>query len=266
MCIIQGDNPNVKKTRILVAPIDSFWQFTMYGNEVSFQSPQSFAAMILPVPSGADPELIDLSRVSDCLDVLSRYLIPPSLSAASFSITNSSKSRSDSYLEVTEVGSYLASVVPTLSDFHRIDPSVFVLDPTVFQVLSQYYPTDFQFVVCMLQQHKAYHPLGILHRRLPDSRLFLPTLHFHYSQASHQDHTDWDHEIFCCDSRIVEALPWQYQSPNAVDMSSLMNRSGMTARLPIWLQPKFSRIMAYQMTRYSQNHDLFAVAEEDSHR
>lgn len=42
----------------------------------------------------------------------------------------------------------------------------------------------------------APHPIGYIHERLPDGRLFVPTRHAHGSGDTGEDHADWDHDIF----------------------------------------------------------------------
>src|ERR1043166_5091204 len=92
-----------------------------------------------------------------------------------------------SLLEVHEVGDFIASFVPTLADFDRLDPR-FRLPASTWDQLPQY--QDWGFAVFQLQAtlgHSAtgkakansIHPMAFLFpTRMPEA-LYFPTLHIH---------------------------------------------------------------------------------------
>ena len=101
----------------------------------------------------------------------------------------------DAKLVVRDVGSYRVSLAPCLSDLKRIDPQTFVVPPAIEQLLSTHYSGgrepgesgiyedeagDFSFVVCRFKDADVPpHPIGYVHERLADGRLFVPTRHAH---------------------------------------------------------------------------------------
>lgn len=102
-------------------------------------------------------------------------------------------------LEVHEVGDFIASFVPTLADFERLDPR-FRLPPGTWEQLPQY--RDWGFAVFQLKAGAAkteadarrIHPMAFhFPTRMPES-LYFPTLHIHDGKVSQQ--ADFDHVLY----------------------------------------------------------------------
>jgi hypothetical protein len=187
MCMIQGEVEHVSATKILAAPIKTFLnvfpqQFTVYSNNVSMESQSG--AMILPFP-GQFRQFVDLTQYKHLFTDLKNLCWPQVLSKSNSSYSRSA-SKSLEYLPVHNVGSYQASVVPGLDDLPRINPSVFQIDPRIFEFLKQNYSQGFGFMVCMLKNKAEYHPFGYIHDRLPSGQMFIPTMHYHLHGSSHK--------------------------------------------------------------------------------
>lgn len=181
-----------------------------------------------------------------------------------------------------DVGSYKASIVPSLDDFERIDRDVFTLSPKIFEFLKRLYPEGYSFLVCQLEQNRAYHPFAYQHGTLPNGRLFIPTIHFHqheeegeewkqtpnfapmFRRAGINDRhwrgrekrkmhgVDWDHHIFCWNRPLLtmpDAFDHQKTSvrkPSAQEVQS---------RVPCRLE-ELNHLYCYTVSNYHENHDL----------
>lgn len=225
MCIIQGEVSRVSNTKICVIPIGNDMQMTIYENKVKFG--KTPVAMILPFPNGYSCRLVDLSRTSGLFksfDKLFPTYFVQTLGYDSLSTFNMSNVR----LEVKQVGSYKASIVPSLEAFDMLDSSVFSLRPDVKNLLETQYKENFGFVVCQMDVGAKFHPIGYVHMMV-NNTLFIPTYHFHEKDplenkdGIHDDgfyyvgfnkskirgninHIDWDHSIyvFNADQRILK--------------------------------------------------------------
>jgi hypothetical protein len=94
------------------------------------------------------------------------------------------------------VGSYKASIVPTLDDFDRLDTEVFDVDENLLPMLRRHYPYRFGFIVCQLKPgNRSYHPFAYTHDLDSCGKLFVPTRHYHPQSHGHAT-ADWDHIIY----------------------------------------------------------------------
>lgn len=223
MCIIFGGAnvplAEVKGTKIFIAPLSNGKQLTIYENQVSLHSatPVEGSAMILPVPAGMI-QLLDLSascsaefpQVFGCLKrtfptVRARF------PANKLKLLRSLPPRASMKLAVKEIGNYFVSVAPCLEDIALIDPLRFQVPQGIQQVLStKYGDGNWSFVICRFKSAEVRpHPIGYVHERSQDGRLFVPTRHAHGSESDHKSipswlmgqlrpdqHDDWDHELY----------------------------------------------------------------------
>lgn len=245
MCIFSGTVVHVAKTKIFVAvthlcqliqqngqlyqqPYGNPLQLTVYENEVGAKAG---AAMILPFPLVGDGYVAfaDFSRYPDFFSQLDALFPRPEQayykSRGSLTLTNEGAPM----LAVHEVGSYKASIVPSLADFARLRNDVFHLEPDTAQVLKQHYSQDFGFMVCILDPSKdKYHPFAYVHN-YGGRGLFVPTRHYHPGTAAaavppldtagldFEDRflaaelasggqSDWDHAIYVLnDPRLLQS-------------------------------------------------------------
>jgi hypothetical protein len=80
-------------------------------------------------------------------------------------------------IEVHEVGDYIASFVPSLADFDRLDPR-FVIPVETWNLIPQY--KDYGFAVFQLKQLAGKpHPMAFEFATRWNDRVFFPTVHIH---------------------------------------------------------------------------------------
>ncbi len=166
----------VSRTRILARMVDERRQRLAYGMDL--QTDQELA-MVLPLPvvrgSGDDAvRFLDLSetpRMFDELDEL--FELTQVASKGGFPL----RLERQKTLVVHEVGSFVASYVPTRADFDRLDLR-FRLPAVLFDAVAHY--ADYGFAVFQLRPgNVTVHPMGLeLPTRSPD-KLFFPTVHVH---------------------------------------------------------------------------------------
>jgi len=87
-------------------------------------------------------------------------------------------------LPVEKSGSYEFTVVPSLSDFERVEASLLSNrpSPAVMKLLTTHYEERrFSFLVCKIAAGRdaQYHPLAYTHPVNIDGKMFVPTLHYH---------------------------------------------------------------------------------------
>jgi hypothetical protein len=249
MCIFNSEVIRVSNTQILVThSTDGKRQLTVYSNKVNTAGGN---AMILPVPKGgraASVRFHDLSAYPNLFEDCAKCFAAARVSkgALGWGALTDSYELSNSTLRVHDVGSYRASIVPTLDDFSRLDASVFSLSPAIGDVLRQSYGSEFEFIVCQLQSGShEYHPFAYSHD-VSGSALFVPTLHEHghkQGQGQEQD-PDWDHTIYSIGTgeRWHDSHEWRRKPVSALQLSKLpagfdyrvdsMNRKSITGDYP----------------------------------
>ena len=106
------------------------------------------------------------------------------------------------YLQVHEVGSFVASFVPGRADFDRLDPRFRLPDSVWDRVPSA---DDFGFAVFQLQPGKHHvHPMAFRFRTRDPSRLFFPTVHVHDGRVHAR--AKFDHALYYQHPRVT-SLP-----------------------------------------------------------
>lgn len=183
MCIFVGDVKRVSKTRILVVPLPSGRQLTVYENSVESEGKN---AMVLPVPQGP-VQLVDTSTVypdvfKDC-EALFPNRSKGGFGAASYSF-GAFGAEERKPLPVERIGGYDVSVVPTLEDFARLSKEHFTVPDNIKQVLTENYGAGYSFVVCLFDKTVQAHPIAYISQRMPNGHLFIPTRHAHGSPQS----------------------------------------------------------------------------------
>lgn len=161
------------------------------------------AGMILPVPcSGSD---IDFSytincssAVSSCISALdSLFEVEKSRSLSKY---RSAASSSLSYLPVQQIGNFDISIANNPAELLQIDPSVFIVHPSVFRILQYGYPLGFSFIIYRLTPGKSHSPLIYTFPLHHENVLTIPTLHVH-KQKLKVKAKDWDHKIYILGGR-----------------------------------------------------------------
>jgi hypothetical protein len=134
---------------------------------------------------------VDLSSYPKLFDELAALFAPPPARYAPQSLSFAPELSADT-LVVHEVGAFVASFVPRLVDFARLDPR-FRLPETVWSALPQY--SDWGFAVFQLAKgNTKVHPMAFHFPTRAPSRLFFPTVHVH--DGSVHTHAEFDHELY----------------------------------------------------------------------
>jgi hypothetical protein len=123
-------------------------------------------------------------------------------------------------LAVHEVGDYIASFVPTIADFKRVDPR-FVLSKEVWEKIPGY--DDYGFAVFQLKELAGTpHPMAFeFDTRLKDS-IFFPTVHIH--DGTVHETADFDHVLYA-QAASYDARAGDYEGPESVDKGTGFVRS-----------------------------------------
>lgn len=191
MCCFVGD-VEVFDTNLFARLTGHGTQLLVY--QMRYQAAQP-TAMILPLPVAlpAREESIrwlDLKGYPEFFTHLSARFPEPQ----SFSIGCSKAQEAEvkSALAVHEVGDFVASFVPSLADFDRLDPR-FTLPKSVWAQFPQCH--DYGFAVFQLAKLGGTpHPIAFeFPTRWPD-KLFYPTIHIHDGKAHPAEH--FDHALY----------------------------------------------------------------------
>lgn len=200
MCIFSQPVVSVTDTNIFARLLPDGWQYLVY--QMNFESIEN-NAIILPLPvqlpsrDEGTLEFISLEDYDGFFKDLNRGFPlrrPPNRSGAVG--IESPVSDSIQNLVVHEVGDFVASFVPSLSDFNRLDEQ-FRLDPQVWKKMPTY--ADYGFTVFQLKTEKGKpHPMAFKFRsRLSDPKtgsLFFPTVHIHDGEVHARE--SFDHTLF----------------------------------------------------------------------
>lgn len=200
MCIISQVVERVAGTKIFTCFTEDLTrQFLVYSNEVHTPMPGNL--MILPVANPDSVQFINLSHYPSFFeDCQKNFIYTENDLNDRFSLraTASFDMPLQSPLPVYSVGSYLASIVPSIGEFHRLDKRQFVVSAELIDLLATKYESEFGFILCKLKQgNHSYHPFAYLHEKHSSGLLFIPTFHYHPHESHiHHEKGDWDHIIY----------------------------------------------------------------------
>lgn len=210
MCIFIRAINTVTKTRILVAPLPGNRQLTVYENEVTVKT-VSKNCMILPVPTGQEIQLVDLSQYPggnlwrDCEKMFPEKNVMGA--GMSFGWGAGGGGVQQKTLPVHKVGGYMCSIVPTLGDFARLAQQHFQVPENISEILTKNYGQGFSFVVCMFDNNVIGHPIAYTSARLPSGVCFIPTRHAHGEDNNQiANPLRSVHEMVRCDGCQMEPL------------------------------------------------------------
>jgi hypothetical protein len=227
MCCFAQRVKNVANTRIFCRLTDRGSQFLVYQMDYESAVPN---AMILPIPTQLPAtedqiQFLNLEAYATFFsDLESGYpqlqnkkLIMPS--------TSSRTSVDSAPLKVHSVGSFVASFVPTIDDFDRLDPQ-FVIPRSSWEKIPIYH--DYGFAVFQLKSlHGRIHPIALeFPTRMPD-QVFFPTVHIHDGEVHQQEH--FDHTLYLQDDRWDSRVS-KYDGPEKRDPSTGFVRSQKVAK------------------------------------
>ncbi len=237
MCCFSGPVEDVAATRIFARMASPGRQILAY--EMMFAATRP-VAMILPLPTVPNaPEdavrFISLERYPSLFaDLYEAFTWPDGR------MRTLGKSALAAPLAVHVVGDFIASFIPTLADFARLDPR-FRIPPGTVDRVPDYH--DYGFVVFQLRATSGpsrAHPMAFEFPSRHADRLFFPLLHVH-DGALHPE-ADFDHVLYAQglrDQRLFEhrAKPLKHNltSPHAklvVDLDAPLSRRELIGRRP----------------------------------
>lgn len=194
MCCFSKPVKLVADTNIFARSGEGGRQFLVYSMKVG--APEDLA-MILPIPVPANSKedavhFINLEKYPELFDDLrAGFPVPPLPRAAGGRGAPTLDAQPE--LKKVEVGSFVASFVPKIKDFSRLNEE-FRLPTDVWDKLPQY--KDWGFAVFQLKKgEKKIHPMAFDFPRRDPMLLFFPTVHIH--DGSVPAKAKFDHMLFC---------------------------------------------------------------------
>jgi len=192
MCCFSKPVKLVANTNIFARAAAEGAQFLVYSMKLGAAED---VAMILPIPVPPRSKeeavrFINLEKYDNFFDHLNDgFPVPPEIKATG----RAGALGSAPALKVVEVGSFIASFVPSIEDFARLDEQ-FRLSTDVWDMLPQY--KDWGFAVFQLKKgEKKIHPMAFEFPRRDPKKLFFPTVHIH--DGSVPARAKFDHFLYC---------------------------------------------------------------------
>lgn len=220
MCIFSRSIVSVTDTLIFARLSGNGQQYLAYQMKYESEEPN---AMILPLPvelpsAESSVEFIDLSEYEDFFDRLGRAF--PSIRSLTFKTAIvASNSLSKDKLAVHEVGNFVASFVPTVDDFDRLDEQ-FVIPKETWAKIPEY--ANYGFAVFQLKDLVGKpHPMAFRFKTRSNN-LFFPTVHIHDGEVHTEE--DFDHVLFMQHAGF-DSVVGKYQGPWEVDFATGVVRS-----------------------------------------
>jgi hypothetical protein len=195
MCCFSG-KVEVSGTNIFARASKDGRQFLVYS--MQFKSTDD-VAMILPIPTPKESaedavKFINLEKYENFFKDLHEEFATRSLGDKKSK--DDSKATPDKPLVVVEVGKFVASFVPAIKDFARLDKQ-FRLPESAWEKLPQY--KEFGFAVFKLKKPEKdaqkVHPMAFEFPREDKKVLFFPTVHIHDGTVPAK--AKFDHSLFC---------------------------------------------------------------------
>ena len=212
MCCFSRNVKLVADTNIFARAGKNGRQFLVYSMRIDAGEE---LAMILPIPVPLKTKedavrFINLEKYPNFFDEMAAgFPKPRGLPADD---ANHAKEKPPK-LKVVEVGSFVASFVPAIKDFARLDER-FRLPTEVWEKLPAY--RDFGFAVFQLKKGaQKVHPMAFEFPRADPRRLFFPTVHIHDGTVHPKAH--FDHALFMQASAEEDTTGWQ-ETPQPASM------------------------------------------------
>lgn len=232
MCIFSQPVESVTNTKIFARLAGDGWQHLVY--QMNFRS-QARNAIILPLPvtqpaSESDGlTFVSLKNYEDFFADLERGF-PIALPKSRVSRGLHPDALPDSVLEVQDVGDFVASFVPSLKDFSRLDPQ-FRIPQESWDQIPRY--ADYGFAVFQLKSHIGRpHPMAFrFQSRMAtgEQDIFFPTVHIHDGEV--HDREGFDHTLYLQAPQFDAACGnYQKRGYHVTDQATGYVRSVQTAR------------------------------------
>jgi hypothetical protein len=228
MCCFSRPVDLVADTNIFARASKEGRQFLVYA--MRFKAGEELA-MILPIPVPKKSEddavdFLDLKKYPDFfIDLRAGFPVPKSKNGRR-PVTGGLKKDAPK-LKVVEVGNFVASFVPSIPDFARLDER-FRLPTKVWDKLPQY--KDWGFAVFQLKKSETgelmkAHPMAFEFPRADKRQLFFPTVHIH--DGTVPEKAGFDHMLFC-QGEEAAMMRWE-ESPQPAEafMKNLKEAKGI---------------------------------------
>jgi len=234
----------VSRTNIFARALDGERQALAYGMDLRTRVE---LAMVLPLPvapgSGEDAvRFIDLSKHPRMFDELRELFEGPEILPKSRGLRL--QLRQAPKLVVHDIGSFVASYVPSRADFSRLDER-FRLPEVLFDAVPHY--ADYGFAVFQLKPgNVTVHPMALTFPTRAPDQLFFPTVHVHdgaFHATARFDHALYYQHPAC--TKTAGAIPsWVFRDDSVgwqmpdltyadlVDISRPIVRRTLHQRLP----------------------------------
>jgi hypothetical protein len=224
MCCFSRPIQSVKATKIFARLSKQATQYIVY--QMDYESAVE-NAMILPIPTRASAnedsvKFVDLHSYPDFFEDLELNFPSLQLLRTLSGALPPSDAADGAPLKVQKVGNFVASVVPKVEDFRRLDPQ-FSIAPEIWAKIPTY--QDYSFVVFKLEQLKGRpHPMAFEFETRHQEKIFLPTVHIHDGQV--HDREEFDHVLYCQHPKL-DAGANEYT--NEIDLNTGWTRSKAVA-------------------------------------
>jgi hypothetical protein len=244
MCCFSGPVNDVSATRIFARMVTAGRQVLAYEMRLATAAP---VAMILAVPvpaRSADDAVrfISLERYPELFADLHAVFHPVSGGMPGFFSDQDSLS-----LKVHEVGAFVASFVPSLADFARLDPQFRLPAGTLDRVPGY---ADWGFVVFQLAATTSpvrVHPMAFEFPTREPRRLFFPLVHVHdgvLHTEAHMDHALYAQGIdgsrtFITTDETLARYPLVKKAEGLIDGDAKLSWRELVGRQPnrdLWVE------------------------------
>jgi len=217
---------DVRETAIFARVSRPGTQVLAYRMTYSAKAP---TAMILPLPVAlpARENAVRFKNLKEYPDFFSglESAFPPPEEGGFFRSKSAGLSAASATLEVHEVGDFVASFVPSMADFSRLDPR-FVLSKQVWAKFPAY--KDYGFAVFQLKSLAGEpHPMAFEFDTRLKETAFFPTVHIH--DGSVHAKADFDHALYL-QAKALDARAGSYDGPTSVDKNTGFVRSAGPAK------------------------------------
>jgi len=187
-------------------------------------------AMILPLPVALPARedsvsWVNLKEYPDLFADLDRGFPPKEESNGFFSRSKSAVTAiPESQLAVHEVGDFIASFVPSVDDFARLDPR-FSIKKEIWAQIPEY--VDYGFAVFQLKNNAgSTHPIAFEFKTRLRGQVYFPTVHIHDGTVHKEE--SFDHALYLQDADL-DTKVGDYDGPQTKDSRTGLTRSQSTA-------------------------------------
>lgn len=206
MCCFSG-NVDVSNTRIFARFLGKQTQALVYQMKYQTKDP---VAMVLPIPTppGTKEDALKFFNLEKYkrffADLNSGFPPPKSESRGPRVNVGAMPAKA---LKVEEVGDFIASFVPSVADFSRLDER-FRLPAKAWEQLPK--QKTYGFAVFQLKAAATEaHPMAFTFPTAANAQLFFPTVHIHDGEVHAE--ADFDHVLYLQPRQMDDAVPRQWE-------------------------------------------------------